>query len=84
MPVVAQDDFYRAQAIIEARHRHWSDEQMLTGLSRLLSSLGRLSGILIDEAGDLPSSATYGKRFGSLPRAYKLIGWIPGRDGIRA
>ena len=79
-PIVAQEDFYRAQAIIEARHRHWTDDQMLNGLERLLGNFGRLSGILIDESDDLPSSITYSKRFGSLPRAYKLIGWIPGRD----
>jgi len=80
LPVVAQEDFDRAQAIIEARHHHWTDDQMLNGLHKLLGKFGRLSGILIDESDDLPSSTTYGKRFGSLPRAYKLIGWLPGRD----
>jgi len=79
-PVVSQEEFERAQAIIQARHHHWTDDQMLNGLQKLLSSFGRLSGILIDESDELPSSTTYSKRFGSLPRAYKLVGWVPGRD----
>jgi hypothetical protein len=38
---------------------------------------GRLSGILIDETEDMPSSSCYSSRFGSLARAYSLIGWNP-------
>jgi len=41
---------------------------------------GRLSGVLIDETEDMPSSSCYSTRFGSLTRAYTLIGWTPDRD----
>jgi DNA invertase Pin-like site-specific DNA recombinase len=78
--IVSEDDYMRAQTIIESRHRSWSNEEMLQGLRDLLVSKGRLSGLLIDESEFLPSSATYSKRFGSLPRAYTLIGWFPFRD----
>lgn len=41
---------------------------------------GRLSGLLIDETEDMPSSSCYSTRFGSLTQAYTLIGWTPDRD----
>jgi hypothetical protein len=36
--------------------------------------------LIIDEAEDLPSSSTYSARFGSLARAYQLVGFTPDRD----
>ena len=39
-----------------------------------------LSGLIIDEEDDLPSSSAYRSRFGSLLRAYRLIGYEPDRD----
>src|SRR5262249_47165589 len=41
---------------------------------------GQLSGIIIDEAEGLPSSSAYRLRFGSLLRAYQLVGFRPRRD----
>lgn len=41
---------------------------------------GRLSGLLIDETETMPSSSCYSTRFGSLVRAYTMIGWEPDRD----
>ncbi|MFC6647275.1 recombinase family protein [Granulicella cerasi] len=79
-PIVSNEVFQRALAIIEERHRQYSDDDMLARLRDLLSRVGRLSGFIIDEADDMPSSSAYAHRFGSLPRAYALIGWSPGRD----
>lgn len=79
-PIVTQEVFERALAIIEERHRQYSDDDMLARLRNLLSRVGRLSGFIIDEADDMPSSSAYAARFGSLPRAYSLIGWSSGRD----
>lgn len=79
-PLVPPDLFARAREIIEARHRHLSDQQLLDRLRDLLRARGRLSGILIDEVEEMPSSACYSSRFGSLIRAYSLIGWSPDRD----
>jgi hypothetical protein len=39
-----------------------------------------LSGLLIDETEHLPSSSAYQSRFGSLLRAYQLVGFTPDRD----
>ena len=39
-----------------------------------------LSGLIIDEENDLPSSSAYRSRFGSLLRAYRLVGYEPERD----
>ena len=41
---------------------------------------GRLSGIVIDEAQGVPSSSAFRCRFGSLLRAYSLVGYTPRRD----
>ena len=41
---------------------------------------GYLSGLIIDETERLPSSSAYQSRFGSLLRAYELVGFTPDRD----
>jgi DNA invertase Pin-like site-specific DNA recombinase len=72
--------FRAAQAIIGERGRRFSDEEMLAALRRLFDLFGYLSGLIIDEAEDLPSSSAYQHRFGSLLRAYQLVGFVPDRD----
>jgi DNA invertase Pin-like site-specific DNA recombinase len=79
-PIVTASLFEQARAIIESRHHHLSDQELLERLRELLRVQGRLSGILIDETEDMPSSSCYSSRFGSLARAYSLIGWNPDRD----
>jgi hypothetical protein len=46
----------------------------------LLRDHGYLSGLIIDETERLPSSSAYQSRFGSLLRAYELVGFTPDRD----
>ena len=53
---------------------------MLARLSALFAEKGRLSGLVIDEHDDMPSSSTFRHRFGSLVRAYQLVGYTPARD----
>ena len=72
--------FAAAQAIVNARVQHYSDQEMLNGLAALLRANGRLSGLLIDEADGMPPSSAYLRRFGSLRRAYELVGYTPERD----
>jgi len=72
--------FDAAQAIIAERSYKMPDDQMLSALATLLEQYGRLSGLLVDEADDTPSSSAYRSRFGSLLRAYTLIGYTPDRD----
>jgi DNA invertase Pin-like site-specific DNA recombinase len=72
--------FDRARAIIEKRSSHYSDEELLGFLRSALEENGSLSGMVIDEQDDMPSSSIYRYRFGSLLRAYTLIGYVPERD----
>ena len=72
--------FYTAQGIIAEKSRKLSDEELLSKLQELHTRKGWLSGILIDEMEDMPSSSAYASRFGSLIRAYQMIGYTPDRD----
>jgi DNA invertase Pin-like site-specific DNA recombinase len=72
--------FTQAQEIIAARSRHLTDTEMLQLLEKLRYTNGVLSGMLIDEQENMPSSGCYRNRFGSLLRAYTLIGFEPDRD----
>jgi hypothetical protein len=56
--------FFTAQGIIRERNRKFSDDEMLTRLRTLHEKQGWLSGILIDETDDMPSSSAYAHRFG--------------------
>jgi hypothetical protein len=79
-PIVPRHLFDAAQAIIQNRSRRLSNEEMIVRLRNLYHARGHLSGLIIDEAEDLPSSSTYSARFGSLARAYQLVGFTPDRD----
>ena len=72
--------FEAARSIILARSHKYSDEEMLDGLRQILERNGFISGIVINEAEELPSSTAYQHRFGSLLRAYQLVGFTPDRD----
>jgi DNA invertase Pin-like site-specific DNA recombinase len=72
--------FERARTIIDQRSNHLSNDEMLSLLRSLLIQRGSLSGMIIDERDDLPSSSSYRYRFGSLIRAYALVGYDPDRD----
>lgn len=78
--LVPTDRFLRVREIIFNRSRHLDDAQMLDLLRRTLVKHGALSGIVIDEEDNLPSSSAYRNRFGSLLRAYSLVGFTPERD----
>lgn len=79
-PIVPLELFGRVQAIITKRSIHLDDGQMLESLSRILDRHGALSGMLIDEEEGVPSSSAFRHRFGSLLRAYSLVGYSPKRD----
>jgi DNA invertase Pin-like site-specific DNA recombinase len=72
--------FEAAQAIIAKRSEKLSDDQMLEALSQIFARRGFLSGLIIDEAEDCPSSSAFRSRFGSLLRAYTLVGFAPDHD----
>ena len=72
--------FDAAQTLIAKRSEKLSDDQMLTALSLIFAQRGFLSGLIIDEADDCPSSSAFRSRFGSLLRAYTLVGFAPDHD----
>ncbi len=78
--LVSPESFFTAQGIIQERCRRLSDEEMISRLKRLMEQHSTLSGHLIDTSDDLPTSAAYRNRFGSLLSAYRLAGYDPGRD----
>ena len=78
--VIEPQYFYTAQGIIRERGRKFSDEEMLEKLRKLHVQYGWLSGLIINETEDMPSSSVYSHRFGSLIRAYELVGYTPDRD----
>ena len=78
--IVEPELFFKAREIILARSQKFTDEEMLEKLRGVLSQHGHISGILIDESDDLPSSAAFRYRFGSLVSAYQLIGYDPQID----
>lgn len=78
--IVEPKYFYTAQGIIRERCRKISNDEMLDKLRRLRERHGWLSGMIINESEGMPSSSMYSYRFGSLIRAYKMIGYKPDRD----
>ncbi len=74
--VVSWMKFQRVQEIID-NPCTYSDQQMLDDLRRLLSENGRLCERIINEAPGVASATQYGRRFGSVRRAYQLIGYEP-------
>jgi hypothetical protein len=78
--IVEAETFFKAREIILARSQRLTDDEMLEKLRGVLKQHGRISGLVIDEADGLPSSAAFQHRFGSLVAAYRLIGYDPGID----
>ena len=82
-PVIAKSLFDAAQSIyrermkhpINGRSRHYSDDEMLARLRRVLQRRGHLSSNIIDESRGIQSVGAYEARFGSLTEAYRLIGY---------
>lgn len=78
--LVSPELFYTAQGIIRARAYRFSNDELIEKLRHLYQHRGFLSGLVIDEAEGMPSSAAYIHRFGSLIRAYEAVGFTPDRD----
>ncbi len=78
--IVDPEMFGLAQAKIAARAARFTDAEMLDGLRRLLKEQGALNADLINRCHYTPSRSNYVLRFGSLLRAYALIGYTPHFD----
>lgn len=78
--IISAETFREANLIIAARAARLSDDVLLQKLAKVLEQQGYLSGLIIDEYEDCPSSSAYSHRFGSLLRAYALVGFVPPHD----
>ena len=78
--IIEPDFFEAAQRIVHDRTKRFTDEELLNRLRALFAEKGWLSGLIIDETEDMPSSSVIRRRFGSLVRAYRLVGYAPDRD----
>ncbi|NQT34549.1 recombinase family protein [bacterium] len=78
--IVSKEAFTKAQEILNQRRLTYTDQELIEKLQQLFVTNGRLNGLIIDATSGLPSSATIGKRFGSLINAYKLVGYVPPHD----
>jgi len=78
--IVPEAMFDAAQAIIAERSAKLSNDEMLERLAQILKQNGYLSGLIINETDDCPSSSSFRSRFGSLLRAYTLVGFTPDHD----
>lgn len=78
--IISPEMFFKAQGIILARTRRFTDEELLERLKNLYEARGFLSGMVINETEGMPSSSVYAHRFGSLIRAYQMVGFTPERD----
>ncbi len=74
-PVIDEVTFLKAQRILADRTFNKSDQELLESLRGLLARNGRLSLRLVKESPNVPSPSTYRLRFGSLRKAYELIGY---------
>ncbi len=79
-PIVSPEVFFTAQGIARARAHRFSNEELIERLRILYQQRGYLSGLIIDEADGMPSTSIFTHRFGSLIRAYQMVGFTPDRD----
>lgn len=78
--IVTPDMFDAAQAVVSQRSARLTDAEMLDQLTEIFRRNGYLSSLIIDETEDCPSSSSFRSRFGSLLRAYTLVGFSPDHD----
>jgi hypothetical protein len=79
-PIVPPEAFYTAQGIVRARARRYTNEELIERLRSLYQNRGFLSGLIIDETEGMPAASVFAHRFGSLIRAYQMVGFTPDRD----
>jgi len=80
--IVPKELFFEAQALFKSGETKYrvTEASMLDSLRRLYQEHGHLTSDLINEAGWLPRANTYSKRFGSLPAAYRRVGFVPPKN----
>jgi DNA invertase Pin-like site-specific DNA recombinase len=79
-PIVDRDLFVQAQKIMEGRYLRFPEDEMLLRLRALLKRKKRLTLSIINSAAGIPRGTTYVKHFGSMRKAFALVGYKSPRD----
>jgi len=79
-PIIDKATFDAAQEIFQARANRYPRELLLSQLRKLHKKRGYLDQKLIKADPDTPCMSTYYSRFGSIVRAYELIGYDKNHD----
>ena len=74
-PIIDARTFEQAQLLIHDYTVNKSDQELLDALKRLLAQKGKLTLKLIQESAITACPSTYCYRFGSMRKAYQLIGY---------
>lgn len=75
-PIVDSETFAAAQRVLHDRTFYQSDEEVLDRLRSLLKREGTLTAHRVDTSREVPAVRTFIERFGSMKRAYDLIGYV--------
>lgn len=79
-PIVDPDIFARAQKLRAERRVEIPEDEMLMRLRVVLRRRGKLNSHIIHSTLGLNHVSSYVKHFGSLRKAYSLIGYVSSRD----
>ena len=74
-PLIDAETFARAQELVSRWPRNRSDADLLDGLKMIAAKEGKISTALIKATPNVPSPQTYRARFGSIVKAYRLLGY---------
>jgi len=75
-PIIDAGTFASTQRVLHSRTFYQSDEKLLDRLRLLFEREGTLTCHRVDTCRDVPAARTYIGRFGSMKRAYELIGHV--------
>jgi DNA invertase Pin-like site-specific DNA recombinase len=77
VPIITGASFDRVQYLLKKRREDigWTDEKILSKLRAVLAKVGNLSEEHCRSAHGMPSPRTISRHFGSVIRAYELVGY---------
>lgn len=73
--IIDETTYEAVQKVKRDRTANQTNDMLLARLRRVLAAKGRLSQKIIERSRNLPSASAYRHRFGSLRKAYELIGY---------
>ncbi len=79
-PIISQEIFLLARQKIQQNIRVHDDTTLREGLSKVLTTHGRISASLIIATHGVPCPGVYRRRFGTLEAAYSTVGYSPGGE----